>query len=176
MFQIESFKNAISARYGLARNNLWRIQLPTRPAYLGGDTFSERDGRILNLMCNATQLPGRQITTNDRQYGIKSEKMAQGFLKDDVSLSFYENNVYTIRRYFQDWQNRVLNQNSYEIRYKNEYAETVTMQQLDHEEKNNRKMSYIFVLFSTSVPPTSKTFCKTLRKVSQIIFHVIPGV
>ena len=85
-------------------------------------------------MCNATQLPGRQITTNDRQYGIKSEKMAQGFLKDDVSLSFYENNVYTIRRYFQDWQNRVLNQNSYEIRYKNEYAETVTMQQLDHEE------------------------------------------
>jgi|TARA_Y100000289_G_C3923063_1_gene151612 hypothetical protein len=134
MFQIESFKNAISARYGLARNNLWRIQLPTRPAYLGGDTFSERDGRILNLMCNATQLPGRQITTNDRQYGIKSEKMAQGFLKDDVSLSFYENNVYTIRRYFQDWQNRVLNQNSYEIRYKNEYAETVTMQQLDHEE------------------------------------------
>jgi len=134
MFQIESFKNAISARYGLARNNLWRIQLPTRPAYLGGDTFSERDGRILNLMCNATQLPGRQITTNDRQYGIKTEKMAQGFLKDDVSLSFYENNVYTIRRYFQDWQNRVLNQNSYEIRYKNEYAETVTMQQLDHEE------------------------------------------
>ena len=134
MFQIESFKNAISARYGLARNNLWRIQLPTRPAYLGGDTFSARDGRILNLMCNATQLPGRQITTNDRQYGIKSEKMAQGFLKDDVSLSFYENNVYTIRRYFQDWQNRVLNQNSYEIRYKNEYAETVTMQQLDHEE------------------------------------------
>ena len=134
MFQIESFKNAISARYGLARNNLWRIQLPTRPAYLGGDTFSERDGRILNLMSNATQLPGRQITTNDRQYGIKSEKMAQGFLKDDVSLSFYENNVYTIRRYFQDWQNRVLNQNSYEIRYKNEYAETVTMQQLDHEE------------------------------------------
>jgi hypothetical protein len=58
--------------------------------------------------------------------------MPYGFLKDDVSLTFYDNNDYSIRRYFETWQNKVLNQNTYEIKYKNEYSADVYISQLDH--------------------------------------------
>lgn len=133
-FEIETFKEAISRKNGLARNNLWRINLPLT---IGGqnissDPFAASDKSRLNLMCNSAQLPGRQITTADRNIGLKSEKMATGFLKDDVMLSFYEDNSYSIRRYFESWQNKVVSQNSFEIRYKNEYSSSVFIHQLDH--------------------------------------------
>lgn len=134
MLAIESLKSAISARNGLARNNLWRVDLPLS-IVAGGDIFAENNKQHLNVMCSAAQLPGRQITTNERTIGVKTEKMPYGFLKDDVSLTFYDNNDYSIRRYFETWQNRVLNQNTYEIKYKNEYSADVFISQLDH---NNR--------------------------------------
>lgn len=133
-FEIERFKEAISRKNGLARNNLWKINLPLNVGgqRISSDSFAAADKDRLDVMCNSAQLPGRQITTSDRNIGLKSEKMATGFLKDDVMLSFYEDNDYSIRRYFESWQNKVVSQNTFEIKYKNEYAASVFIQQLDH--------------------------------------------
>lgn len=132
MFEIESIKAAISARNGLARTNLFQVDLPLS-VIAGGDPLAENNKQYLDVMCSVTQLPGRQITTNERMIGVKSEKMPYGFLKDDVSLTFLDNNDYSIRRYFESWQNQVLNQNSFEIKYKNEYSADVYIKQLDHQ-------------------------------------------
>lgn len=129
--RVEDFKAAIGKGRGLARPNLWKIRLPSASTLGIADPFAERDSRTLDLMCNAAQIPGRQITTNERMYGMKSEKMPYGYVVDDVSLTFYDNNDYSIRRYWDGWQDIIIPRNVYEVRYKNEYAKSVTIQQLD---------------------------------------------
>jgi len=131
--KIEEFKAAIGKDRGLARPNLWRIYLPNASSLGIADPFAERDSKTLDLMCNAAQLPGRQITTNERMYGMKSEKMPYGYIVDDVSLTFYDNNDYSIKRYWDGWQDKIISRNVYEVKYKNEYAREVTIQQLDHQ-------------------------------------------
>ena len=126
MLRIEEFKSAI--RKGIARSNLYRVDLPFIPG--GGDaTTAER-----NYLCKAVNLPGRQITTNERQYGVKAEKMPYGFLHDDVSLTFNVTNDYALKLYFEAWQARNINPVTYELSYKSNYAKNVNIHQLDHNE------------------------------------------
>ena len=136
MFEIERLKQAISFRNGLARSNLFRIDLPLNVGggRLSGDPYGESNKDILDVMCTATQLPGRQILTNERVIGFKKEQMAYGYETPDVNLSFYDNNDYSIRRYFESWQNRIISPYSKEVRFKNEYSADVYISQLDHNE------------------------------------------
>ncbi len=129
--KIDQFKSAISSRNGLAMANRWKVFLPSASSLGIADPFAETSTSTLNLMCNATQIPGRQIQTSERMVGMKSEKMPNGYLVDDVSLSFYDNNDYSIRRYWDGWQDEIISRNVYEVKYKNEYAKSVTIQQLD---------------------------------------------
>ena len=76
-------------------------------------------------------MPGRQLTTADRIIGVISQKVATGFVNDEVNLTFLGLNNYVARKYFEDWQHYALNEDTNEVRYKNEYAKTVTIQQLD---------------------------------------------
>lgn len=129
--KIDNFKSAISARSGLARTNLFKVFLPSAASLGLTDAQAEGSTTTLDLMCNATQLPGRQIATNERMIGMKSEKMPYGYLTDDVTLSFYDNNKYSIRRYFSGWQESMVSSDRREIKYKNEYAKLVGIHQLN---------------------------------------------
>lgn len=151
MFEIEKMKQAISARNGLARQNLFRIELPLR---VGGVLLSqglggESNKEVLNVMCTATQLPGRQMLSSDRVIGFKPEKMVYGYETPDVNLSFYDNNKYTIRRYFEAWQNRIISPSTKEVRFKGSYSADVYIGQYDHAENYVYGVSLIEAFPST---------------------------
>lgn len=137
MFEIERMKQAISTRNGLARTNLFQVNLPliVGGVRLSEQPFGETSKNVLDLMCTATQLPGRQILMSERIIGIKKEQMAYGFETPDVNLSFYDNNRYSIRKYFESWQNRIINPETRELRFKNKYSADVYITQFDHQER-----------------------------------------
>ena len=56
--------------------------------------------------------------------------MPTGFAAEDVNMTFYVMNNYTIKEYFEAWQNLVINQANFEIGYPAEYAQQVTIAQL----------------------------------------------
>lgn len=118
---IDQLKSLISEKGGLARANVFRVELPTLP----GVTSSN-----LNLLCKDVVLPGRQILSRERQIGIPIEKIAYGYAVDDVPMTFHVLNDYGVKQYFEYWQNLAVNQNSYEIGYKDDYAKPVKIQQL----------------------------------------------
>ena len=89
-----------------------------------------RDGDIL---CQAVNLPGRQITTNPRTIGMLTQKMPYGFIFDDVSLTFLLDGEYTVKNYFEDWQEEIIGFNTYELEYKDTYTKQVEIEQLDKE-------------------------------------------
>jgi hypothetical protein len=121
MASIEELKGLISQSGGMAVPNLYRVELPS----ING--MSTRD---LNLLCKATNLPGRQVMTNNRIIGAIDQKVAYSKAQDDVSMSFHVSNDYKIRKYFEDWQALAIDPNTHEIGYLNEYAKTVKIHQL----------------------------------------------
>jgi hypothetical protein len=71
--------------------------------------------------------------TQERRIGTIMEKVAYDQAYDDVNISFYLLNNYGMRRYFEEWQNLAINQTTYEVGYKTEYARDVKISQLDRD-------------------------------------------
>jgi hypothetical protein len=63
---------------------------------------------------------------------MMSQKMPYGFLSEDVNLTFLLDQDYSMRTYFENWQEEIIGFDTYELKYKSEYAKTVVIQQLDH--------------------------------------------
>jgi|TARA_Y100000389_G_scaffold164365_1_gene168010 hypothetical protein len=119
MATIEDLKAAMSAK-APARPDRYRVRIPGLNA-------------VGDILCQATNLPGRQITTTERRIGMVTQKMPYGFIFDDVSLTFLLDNEYVIKNYFEDWHEDIIGFDTYELKYKNDYSKTVEIQQLDKE-------------------------------------------
>ena len=118
---IDDLKALISQKDGAARSNVFAVALPP---------IAGLRSRELNLLCSRVNLPGRQITTTDRDIGLITQKVANNQAYDDVSLTFRCLNDYGIREYFEAWQNKCVNQNSQEVGYLKDYAFSVKIHQL----------------------------------------------
>ena len=122
MINVDQFKGLVAARGGIARPNLFQVDLPQ---------FEGSTGSELNLLCRNVVLPGQQIATYDMMYGNSVQKVAYGSVTDDVTFSFLVLNDYGVKKYFEMWQDLAYNKTTYEIGYKNEYARQVAVHQLD---------------------------------------------
>ena len=121
-YSIDQMKSLISRKGGMSQGNVFRVEFPSLP----GASAEE-----VNLLCTRVNIPGQQILTYDKEIGIKSEKIGYRRAYEDVSMSFLLLNDYGIRKYFETWMNYVVDPNTYEIGYKNEYiAGQVKIQQL----------------------------------------------
>lgn len=118
---VDDLKSLVSLKGGMARSNLFRVELPS----FAGATKEE-----INLLCRNVVLPGRQIISREKSIGIQNRKVAYGHLYQEVNMTFSLMNDYGIKKYFEYWQSKAVNQTSYEIGYKKEYAKPVKIQQL----------------------------------------------
>ena len=118
MHNIDDFKSEIGKSGGFAINNLFRVFLPP----LKGDS------RSLDVLCKAANIPGRQVVSQEKTVGIVNTKIANGYLVEDVTLTFYCANDFKIRTYFEDWQELAVSRNNYEVGYFNDYTHPVILQ------------------------------------------------
>lgn len=126
---VDYFKSFIGSKDGVARSNLFRVKLPSLP----GATSEE-----INILCKDVQLPGRQIMTNERQIGLKTEKLPYGYAVSEVSMTFHVMNDYGVKEYFEAWQNLAVNQQTRTVGYQrgpSGYARTVEIEQLKKVQK-----------------------------------------
>ena len=121
MASVNEFKGLASGKKGLAFSNLYSVILPA---------FSGINTTDLNILCSEVNLPGRQLTTYDKNIGTKFERVAYGSVTDDVSMTFYTMNDYGVRKYFDAWQRRAYDPDTYQMGYKNNYRRQVTINQL----------------------------------------------
>lgn len=118
MATIESLISKFAEK-GVAHPNRYKVVIP-----------GLRDG---DVYCQAANLPGRQITTGERSIGMITQKMPNGFIFDDVSLTFLLDGEYSVRKYFDDWHYDIIGTQNYELKYKNTMTKTVEIHQLDKE-------------------------------------------
>ena len=117
-FRIDDFKSQVGASGGFAMGNMFKVFLPP----LTGNM------REMNLLCKAASMPGRQITSTEKQIGLQTSKVAYGYAVEDVTLTFHVMNDYKVRRYFETWQKLAVNDDTGEIGYYNDYTHPVVIQ------------------------------------------------
>lgn len=166
MASIDDLKSVATSKLGFARANQFLVELPpvgsggfggltgflanllpSIPNIPGILNTGNPSSREMNILCSNATLPGKQILTTDRRIGMEFQKVAYGYAVDDVSLTFYLMNDYGVKDYFDAWANLVLNQETGEVGYKQDYAKTVKIHQLRRPRKG----------FSANIGPLTGT-------------------
>jgi hypothetical protein len=66
----------------------------------------------------AVNVPGKSVATADRMIGPITQKIANGVIFADVTLTFMVLNDFGIKNYFDQWADLAIDPNTYELGYK----------------------------------------------------------
>jgi len=127
---VEEMKSIISNGKGLAKTNLFYVEIPTTQINSNVST------QILGYMCTSITLPSRQLSTLERQVGIDRRQLVYGFDNPTVSMNFRVLNDQKVRQFFEDWQNSIVvvrddNEGDYDIAFPKEYVKPINIYQLE---------------------------------------------
>lgn len=152
---IDTLKAAISKRGGLATNNRFAVYI-THPnqskngllnlsadnllskvgsSLISGNSIDPmsfvNDPRDMFLLCESLQIPGKRIATMENAYSHFTVKKPYSVMTEDITMVFHLTNDYYVRKYFDSWQNMIVeNGGAYKVHMRENYATDVTIQQL----------------------------------------------
>ena len=127
---IDQFKATIQSRGGLSRANRFEVIIPLPR------TIPEADrGRDLTLLCESTIFPGKQILTQEWAIYSHTIKVPYGFLQEDINCIFNITNDYYAKNVFDQWQNKVIDNERYLINYDEDFKTDITLRQLDETDR-----------------------------------------
>lgn len=112
---------------GLAKTNRYRVTIAT-PSLMTGFMNS---GRLITLFCESTSLPGQVIATTEQRIMGETREFPYSKFYDNITLSFYIDNNFEVKGFFDNWLNSVSNiQNKITSYYKDYIAPTVLIEVL----------------------------------------------
>lgn len=112
---------------GLAKTNRYRATIAT-PTLMTGFMNS---GRLITLFCESTSLPGQVIATTEQRIMGETREFPYSKFYDNITLSFYIDNNFEVKGFFDNWLNSVSNtQNKITSYYKDYIAPTVLIEVL----------------------------------------------
>ena len=149
---IDTLKSTINRRGGIARGNRFGVYIthPSKgmnsllnfnPATLISNLISGQgvnigdfiqDPRDMFLLCQSCTMPGKRILTTEATHNHHNTKKPYSAATDEVTMTFLLTNDYYIKKYFDMWQEMIIDTSShhYKAFYKNDYSTNVTIQQL----------------------------------------------
>ena len=112
---------------GLAKTNRYRVTIAT-PALMPEFMNS---GRLITLFCESTSLPGQVVATTHQRIMGEMREFPYSKMFDNITLSFYIDNNFEVKGFFDNWLNSVSNtQNKITSYYKDYIAPTVLIEVL----------------------------------------------
>ena len=149
---INNLKAIIGKRQGLAPTNRFlTIFTPPTQALVNlnpldivgrfaNGTFNARslvsDPRDIAFLCESTQIPGRSLNTLDYSAERETIKMPNGYIDDDVTMTFLLTNDYYMKDMFETWMSSVVDTENYVLGYKKNYQTDIVIQQLNNNDRN----------------------------------------
>ena len=127
--QFTDFRAYIN-RYGVAKTSHFTLSVPIVLKGASGAKFSDLN-KLLGLRCEATELPGRQLLSNDsRTYGPTYKTPYQS-LYQELTVNFLETSTFLIREFFEAWMSTVFNPVTNQLEYPGAYRYPITLTQYD---------------------------------------------
>lgn len=142
---VDNFKSLVSKRGGLAPGNRFAVYMPLPlisfdPQELIAKAFNKgnsaannffNDPRDVSILCDSVTMPGRQISTTDLTNNMLTLKMPYNYINDDVTMSFHITNDHYMKKFFDNWMDRIVDRKTMTMKYRSSYATDVIIQQLD---------------------------------------------
>jgi len=151
---IDDMKALIGRRGGIARGNRFGVHI-THPLKNSGIFAGKKsivqegprnshtrevtefkdflqNGNDTYMLCSAVTLPGKRISTTEATHNHNLAKKPYSMATDEVSMTFLLTNDYYIKKYFDAWQEIIIDSTGphYKTRYKSEYVAQVEIQAL----------------------------------------------
>jgi hypothetical protein len=110
---------------GLARTNRYTV-------LFGGMASAGLNQKLdILLLCDQVQIPGTNFNTSDmRTYG-EVRKTPYERLYEDVNMSFYVDTNMQVKKFFDDWMNRIQNPTTRNFNYYDSYVQDITIEVQD---------------------------------------------
>ena len=138
---LSHFKSGIAspARYRV------RFNLPKGIPNISGSAWESTEGNIrrwqadlngtekINVFCHTCTMPQRSLMTYEHKQLNAPYKVPYSQSYDPVSFVFYGDGDLSARRYFEIWQNAVVNIQSNTMNFYSEYVSDVIIEQLNTE-------------------------------------------
>lgn len=128
---IDAFKSLITRRGGLSKANRFDVMI-TLPS---GIIASDR-GRDLSLLCESTNIPGKQITTTEWSPGYGHPvKIPTGTILEDLTMVFNLTSDFYVKDIFDEWQELVISSVTDNIKYDEEFKTDLVIRALGDNDK-----------------------------------------
>lgn len=87
--------------------------------------------RGLDLMCEQSEIPGKSLTTSDMRYNGDFIKQPNGIIYGIQPFTFHVGREMYEKNIIDEWMNKIIDVNKYEIAYYDDYTVDITINQLD---------------------------------------------
>jgi hypothetical protein len=129
---INDFKSSFTK--DLAKSNRFDVIIPV-PLPL---VLERNKARQLTYRCEEAQLPGRTLSTAELKIGSSpNEKYPYGTTFNDIDLTFIVDDTMNQKSFFDAWLNYINPSYSWNLRYKEDYATVITINQYDAQNRNS---------------------------------------
>lgn len=91
--------------------------------------------RGLDLMCSQTELPGKTINTSETKYNGDVHKIGQSLMYGNHQFTFKVSGDMYEKTIMDSWMNLIVNPNTHEVTYLQDYAVNINIFQLDRMDK-----------------------------------------
>ena len=125
-FSVNSFLSKTEQLGSLAKKHKFSVSLTPPPG------TNLPNGKI-DFLCKKATLPARTFaTTEDRMYGY-ALSVPYETTYENVTLSFHEVNQFEVRKFFETWMEYINPQDTYNVRYYDDYKSEVNIYVYDDE-------------------------------------------
>ena len=143
---IDNMKALLSKRGGIARGNRYGVHF-THPIIKNGGSGNNwvQDGRDTWILCTAVALPGKRISTTEAAHNHHLAKKPYSMATDEVTMSFLLTGDYYMKKYFDLWQEMIIDSsgNHYKAHYKSDYTADVQIDALLGDENDTKTYSIV---------------------------------
>lgn len=129
-FKIQEFQSQVKTR-GLGRVN--RFEVIIKAPRIGGNV-NFPNSRLVSLFAEVSNFPPLNISV--RPLKINSgpsyqRPIGSEYGGDGISMTFHVDREFIVKAFFDDWMEAIIDRDSFEVSYQNQYRSEITINQLD---------------------------------------------
>ena len=140
IFNLDGFRSEVLKR-GLARNNRFEVVIPTPR----GLASSVEDSRFTSMMAESTNFPPLNVgVVSQRIFGPSYQRPKYlEFGGDNIVINFLVDQDMSVKKFFEDWIELIIEPNTYFVGYQDEYKVDFDIHQLDEADNKVYTVSII---------------------------------
>jgi len=128
VFGIEKLKSAVSNLGGFAKGNRYNVTFTGLPT--GLDTGVNEN---LQYLCESVSLPTKGIASNAQDIYGPPREIPYRETFTEAALSFILDDKFTVKKFFDEWQEKIINVETGNVNYWNNFVATINITRLSND-------------------------------------------